>query len=193
MSQKNLSRAEAAKVLVISRGITDLKKKQLNEEEAIEHLTTMIHAKVKEHLTAPTPAVSKKPPFGNDSKIRAMGVQESVAVSIERSNIKTGISNMDGVKGAARLPTNKPVKSCSVKQVKAMKNLRKRHHMLTSTEDVSSPLEKKAAAVDPAAKKEQPNLKARSISPSPAVGGRKRSQQQSQQLPHSSSKRTRTV
>mmetsp|Transcript_13058 Transcript_13058/g.19888 ORF Transcript_13058/g.19888 Transcript_13058/m.19888 type:complete len:274 (-) Transcript_13058:207-1028(-) len=208
MSQKNLSRAEAVKVLVISRGVAELKKKQLSEEEAIEHLTTRMHAKVEEHLispvaavVAPAVAVNKKPSVtahAADSKIRANAI-ESVA-SVRSNNIKTEVvhnsSNMDsGNNGTARMPagTNKPVKNSSVKQGKSMKNLRKRHHKMTtnnSAEDVSSPLEKMAAAVvvDPAS-----SMKERSLSPPPAAGGRKRNQQQSQQHPHSSSKRARSV
>mmetsp|Transcript_7481 Transcript_7481/g.11131 ORF Transcript_7481/g.11131 Transcript_7481/m.11131 type:complete len:273 (-) Transcript_7481:219-1037(-) len=207
MSQKNLSRAEAVKVLVISRGLAELKKKQLSEEEAIEHLTTRMHAKVEEHLASPvaavvapaTAAVSKKSSVTAavaDSKIRANAI-ESVASVRSNNSIKTEVvinsSNMDsGKNGTARMPAgnNKPVKSSSVKQGKTMKNLRKRHHKLTTTEDVSSPLEKRAAAVvvDPASSKKE-----RSLSPSPAAGGRKRNQQQSQQHPHSSSKRARSV
>jgi len=216
MSQKNLSRAEAVKVLVISRGLAELKKKQLSEEEAIEHLTTRMHVKVEEHLTSPviaaavvapaTAAVSKKSSITTaavaDSKIRANAI-ESVGVASVRSNnnnIKTEVvmnsSNMDsGKNGNARMSAgnNKPVKSSSVKQGKTIKNLRKRHHKLTTNntaEDVGSPLEKRAATVvvDPASSKKE-----RSLSPSPAAGGRKRNQQQSQQHPHSSSKRARSV
>lgn len=59
MTAKKLTRAEAVKVLVVSHCLQDLKRKQLDEVEAIEHMITHIYAKVKDCIIHPTPLTSR--------------------------------------------------------------------------------------------------------------------------------------
>ena len=185
MASKHLTRAEAVKVLVVSRCLQELKRKQLSESEAMDHLISHMYAKVKEcitqsattttHSILPATALARSYTSMNTFNKKSNASLSAAQLPTLDTKVRSKSASV-GNKNSASVTTN----SVTAIKSKPLKTLRKRqasHPQDTNPTSNPSSIENKIV-VDSVAKKalmveEQPQVKTtRSLSP---TQGRKRS------------------